>query len=103
MAMFKWSGMYINPGDVVSITTGTDSRQDYPFSMTVGLRNGREFKTNYAKASARDLDAGRLADCVGRIQPEPVTSYEMELIVNRLKDTIRRDIKNLRQELKKEE
>lgn len=103
MAMFKWSGFYINPADVTAIITGVDNRQSHAHYMTVHLRSGKEYQSNYAREEARNLDAARLANEVSKLQAEPITRYEVEDIVSRAKEAVRRDIKALRDELKKEE
>lgn len=99
MSMFKWSGFFINPEDVAAISTGTDSRETYAHHMTVHLRNGREFRMNYSSASARDADAQRLAQAVNKVRPDPVSRYEMENMIDRAKESIRRDVKALRKDL----
>ena len=102
MAMFKWSGFYINPADVSAITTGIDQKQSNAHYMTVHLRDGKEYRMNYARADARDVDAARLAGMVGRLQPEPVTRSELDDLLGKAKDAIRRDIRALRLEITKE-
>lgn len=97
--MFKWSGIYINPSDVAAINTGTDSSKSSPFYMTVILRGGQEFRTFYAAESARDYDSARLAQEVSKLYAEPVTKEDVESIVSKAKDAIRRDIKALRSEV----
>ena len=99
MSMFKWSGFYINPEDVAAISTGTDSRETYAHHMTVHLRNGRDFRVNYSSASARDADAQRLAQAVNKVRPDPVSRYEMENLIDRAKESIRRDVKALRRDI----
>lgn len=96
MSMFKWGASYINPVDVVLISTGSNSAKPHPFYMTVRLRGKEtEFQSWYSTESARDTDAARLAALVGKYQEQPVTRYEVEAIVNKAKDAIRRDIKAL--------
>ena len=96
MSMFKWGATYINPADVVLINTGTNSSKPQPFYMAVLLRgNETEYRSWYPSESARDTDAGRLAVLVGKYQPQPVTRDEVEAIVSKAKDAIRRDIKAL--------
>jgi len=102
MAMFKWSGFYINPADVSAILTGTDPKQGNAHYMVVCLRNGKEFRTNYERAAARDVDAERLAFQVNRLQAEPVTRYELEDLLDKVKGALRRDIKALRDGIMKE-
>lgn len=103
MAMFKWSGIYINPQDVAAIYTDTDSTKPLPFYMTVHLRDGKEYRMNYAKESARDADANRLASQVNRFMPEPVTRSEIEELMDKMKGAVRRDIKALQLEITKGE
>lgn len=96
MSMFKWGATYINPADVVLINVGTDSSKAQAFYMVVRLRNDSvEYKLYYATASARDTDVARLAALVAKYQEEPVTKDQVEAIVNKAKDAIRRDIKAL--------
>ena len=102
MAMFKWGGMYINPQDVAAIYTNRDSSQGHPFYMTVHLRNGKEFRTNYHDEGARDIDAAKLARWVDNMQPDPITRVEIEDLLDRLKGAIRRDIKALREDFVKD-
>ena len=102
MAMFKWSGIYINPQDVAAIYPDTDSTKPLPFYMTVHLRDGKEYRMNYAKESARDADANRLASQVNRFMLEPVTRNEIEDLLDKLKGAVRRDIKALQMEIVKE-
>lgn len=104
MAMFKWSNcFYINPEEVAAISAGTDGSNTHSHYMTVHLRTGKEYRVNYSTASARDADAHRLAQAVSRTQPDPVSRYEMETLIDHAKDAIRRDIKALRKELKEKE
>lgn len=96
MSMFKWGSAHINPADVVLINVGTDSSKPQAFYMVVRFRNdSTEYKLQYSTASARDTDAARLAALVTKYQEEPVTRDQVEAIVNKAKDAIRRDIKAL--------
>lgn len=100
MAMFKWGGMYINPEEVSAIFVSKDGTVGHPFYMTVHLRDGKEYKTNYATESGRDKDAARLAREIDRMQVEPVTRHQIEELIDKAKGAIRRDIKALREDLK---
>ena len=96
MSMFKWGATYINPADVVLINVGTDSSKPMAQYMVVRLRNdSTEYRMHYSTVSARDTDAARLAALVNKYQPEPLTKDQVEAIVNKAKDAIRRDIKAL--------
>lgn len=100
MAMFKWGGyFYINPEEVAAISMGADSGNTHAHYMTVHLRTGKEYRVNYSSASARDADAHRLAQAVNKVMPDPVSRYEMESLIDRAKDALRRDIKALRKDL----
>lgn len=102
MAMFVWNGFYINPLDVSAISTGTDNRQSLAHYMVVHLRDGKEYRVNYAGDRARNIDAARLANMVGALQVEPVTRNELRDLLDKAKDAVRRDIRALREEIKKE-
>ena len=95
MAMFKWQSAYINPADVAVIYCGTDSTKGHSFYMKVEMKNGKEYRTDYGAASARDAEAFRLSEMVNRYIEPPVTRHEMDDIVKRARDAIRRDIKAL--------
>lgn len=98
--MFKWSNcFYINPEDVSVISTGASGSNTHPHCMAVQLRSGKEYRVSYSTASARDADAQRLAQAVNKLQPEPASRYEIEHLIDRAKDTIRREIRALRKEL----
>lgn len=97
MAMFRWQGAYINPADVAVIYTGTDSSKGHSHYMKVETRSGKEYRMNYATANGRDLDAFRLSEMVNNCTVVPVTKQEVEDIVHRSRDAIRRDIKALMQ------
>lgn len=64
------------------------------------MRDGKEYQTNYATERGRDVDAARLAQEIGRMQPEPVTKLQVETMIDKAKGAIRRDIKALRDDLK---
>lgn len=100
MAMFKWGGMYINQEEVAAIYVNKDGTQGHSFYMTVHMRDGKEYRMNYATESGRDKDAARLAREIDRTQVEPVTRYQIEEMIDKAKGAIRRDIKALREELK---
>lgn len=100
MAMFQWGGcFYINPEDVAAISTGSDGSNTHAHYMTVHLRTGKEFRVNYGTASARNADAQRLAQAVNKARPDPVSRYEMENMIDRAKESIRRDVKALRRDI----
>ena len=95
MAMFHWQSVYINPADVAVIHCGTDSTKGHSAYMKVELKSGKEYRMNYATASARDLDAHRLSEMVNRYIEPCVTRNEVDDIVRRARDAIRRDIRGL--------
>ena len=100
MSMFRWSNcFYINPEDVAAISTGSDGSSTHPHYMTVHLRSGKEYRVNYSAPSSRDADAQRLAQAVNKARPDPVSRYEMETMIDRAKESIRRDVKALRKDL----
>ena len=102
MAMFKWGDSYINPEDVSCIFNKNNGSIEYPFCMSVRLRYGGEYSLSYKRKADRDADAARLANLVSRRSPDPISRYEVEGLLDKVKNAIRRDIKALRLEIVKE-
>ena len=99
--MYEWGGDYINPAEVEMITKGKNAGSEYPYTMTVYMKGGRQLSKCYKIVADRNDAARQLSVIVNMyIQSDrPATLREVESIVNKAKEAIRRDIKKLREEM----
>lgn len=100
--MYEWGGDYINPAEVEMITKGKNACSEYPYTMTVYMKGGRQLSKSYKNEAQRNDAAGKLSVLVETYikRSMPLTRYETECIVDRAKEAIRRDIKKLREEMR---
>lgn len=90
MNMFKMGNTCVNLADVIATACPTADDKAHPYGLRVYLRNGKEFQCNYVSQKARDDAAMELYRLMCETFAAPVSRYEVENIVQRTADTIRR-------------
>lgn len=87
-------------GDVVLIDVPKGQRSDYPFVLTVALKNGQQFAVSYATEPSRRAEVNRIAQAYERSVPTPVTRYEVEQIISTYTNKVRNDLRAIKRLLK---
>lgn len=90
------SSSFINPKDVVLISTTETDREGFPFQATVTLRNGEKYTVNFSDGEYRASQVRNLAVAVEEaesrsdpIQPQ-VLRWLIQAEVNKLRPYLRR-------------
>lgn len=85
--LYNFNGTLLNVADIVTVTTSKGQRSEYPFVLTVAMRNGQQFAVSYRNEIARAFD---------RSVVNPVTHYEVESIVEKYIKKVRADLQPLK-------
>lgn len=72
--LYNFNGTLINVADIVSVQSTKGQRSDYPFVLTVALKNGQQFAVSYATEPSRRAEVNRIAQLMrGQfLPPSPV-------------------------------
>ena len=49
--LYNFNGTLINTADIVTVSTSKGQRAEYPFVLTVAMRNGQQFAVSYRNGS----------------------------------------------------
>lgn len=81
--LYNFNGTLLNVADIVTVTSSKGQRSEYPFVLTVAMRNGQQFAVSYRNE-------------VDRSVVSPVTHYEVESIVEKYIKKVRADLQPLK-------
>lgn len=98
--LYNFNGTLINLADIVSIQSTRGQKQDYPFVLTVTLRNGQQFATAYHDEAARYREIHGITKAYLIAVPAPVSRYEVETICSTYTKKIRNDLREIKKLLK---
>ena len=92
------SSVYVNLSEIKSVSMPDSGRSDYPYRLTVEFKDGGAKSIDYKWKNSRDDDAAALS--YNQEKECPVSRFEVEQIVTREVDKMRRDFRRLRESLK---
>lgn len=98
--LYNFNGTLINVADIVSVQSTRGQKQDYPFVLTVTLRNGQQFATAYRNEATRDREINSISQAYYKTIPAPVSRYEVEQVVSTYTNKIRNDLRVIKKLLK---
>ena len=81
--LYNFNGTLLNVADIVTVSTSKGQRAEYPFVLTVAMRNGQQFAVSYHNEIDRSV-------------VNPVTRYEVESIVEKYIRRVRADFRPLK-------
>lgn len=81
--LYNFNGTLLNTADIVTVSTSKGQRAEYPFVLTVAMRNGQQFAVSYRNEIDRSV-------------VNPVTRYEVESIVEKYIRRVRADFRPLK-------
>ena len=79
--LYNFNGTLLNVADIVTVSTSKGQRAEYPFVLTVAMRNGQQFAVSYHNEIDRIREVNEIARAFDRSVVNPVTRYEVESIV----------------------
>lgn len=94
--MYDFNGNYISVGEVISISKTDSPKPDFPFRLTVSLRNNQQFTVDYKDKMIRDQEAARIAQLHDNTCPAPINRYEMEDLFNKQTNKLLRYIREIK-------
>lgn len=97
---YNFNGTLLNVTDIVTVSTGKGQRAEYPFVLTVAMRNGQQFAVSYRNEVDRIREINEIARAFDRSVVNPVTHYEVESIVEKYIKKVRADLQPLRKFVK---
>lgn len=101
--LYNFNGFLLNTNEIMSVQPTKGQKAEYPFVLTVTLRNGQQFSVSYKDETTRRRELHDIQQLVNRSMAEPVTRFEIETIVSRYTDKIRSDLRNIKKLMKEGE
>ena len=98
--LYNFNGILLNVLDIVSVRPTKGQNQEYPFVLTVALRNGQQFAVSYRDEAACKREVNSIAQAYMKAVPTPVSRYEVEQIVSTYTTKIRNDLRAIKKLLK---
>ena len=71
--LYNLNGTLINAADIVTVSTGKGQRAEYPFVLTVTMRNGQQLAVNYRNEVDRIRDVNGITQAFNCSMANPVT------------------------------
>ncbi len=94
--LYNFNGTLLNVADIVTVTSSKGQRSEYPFVLTVAMRNGQQFAVCYHNEIDRIREVNEIARAFDRSVVSPVTHYEVESIVEKYIKKVRADLQPLK-------
>lgn len=94
--LYNFNGTLLNVADIVTVTSSKGQRSEYPFVLTVAMRNGQQFAVSYRNEVDRIREIHEIARAFDRSVVNPVTRYEVESIVEKYIRRVRADFRPLK-------
>lgn len=69
--LYNFNGTLLNVADIVTVTSSKGQRSDYPFVLTVAMRNGQQFAVNYHNEIDRIREVNEIARAFDRSVVNP--------------------------------
>ena len=98
--LYNFNGTLLNVADIVTVTSGKGQRLEYPFVLTVSMRNGQQFAVSYTNEADRRREVNEIARAFDRSMVRPVTRYEVESIIEKYIKKVRTDLQPLKKFVK---
>ena len=98
--LYNFNGTLINVADIVSVQSTKGQRSDYPFVLTVALKNGQQFAVSYSTEPSRRAEVNRIAQAYERSVPTPVILFEDEATIEIYTNKVRNDLRAIKRMLK---
>ena len=98
--LYNFNGTLLNVADIVTVSTSKGQRAEYPFVLTVAMRNGQQFAVSYHNEIDRIREVNEIARAFDRSVVSPVTHYEVESIVEKYIKKVRADLQPLKKFVK---
>ena len=94
--LYNFNGTLLNVADIVTVTSSKGQRSEYPFVLTVAMRNGQQFAVSYRNEVDRIREIHEIARAFDSSVVSPVTHYEVESIVEKYIKKVRADLQPLK-------
>lgn len=94
--LYNFNGTLLNVTDIVTVTSSKGQRSEYPFVLTVAMRNGQQFAVSYRNEVDRIREIHEIVRAFDRSVVSPVTHYEVESIVEKYIKKVRADLQPLK-------
>jgi hypothetical protein len=80
--LYKFNANYINLAEIASLSCTASNDTEYPYTLTVFLKDGNKYGVRYTTEQARNAEAWNIMQAHNKTDPEPVSRYEVETIVS---------------------
>lgn len=94
--LYNFHGTLLNVADIVTVSSSKGQRAEYPFVLTVSMRNGKQFAVCYRNGVDLIREINEIAQAFDRSVVNPVTHYEVESIVEKYIKKVRADLRPLK-------
>ena len=94
--LYNFNGTLLNVADIVTVSTSKGRQAEYPFVLTVAMRNGQQFAVSYRNEINRTREVNEIARAFNCSVVNPVTHYEVESIVEKYIKRVRADLRPLK-------
>lgn len=94
--LYNLNGTLLNVADIVTVSTSKGQRAEYPFVLTVTMRDGQRVAFSYHNEVDRIRDVNGITQAFNCSVVKPVTRYEVESIVEKYIRRVRADLRPLK-------
>lgn len=98
--LYRFNNNLINVAEISSVSSTRGNNRDYPYDLTVRMKDGTSLGVCYRTEEARNTELWNIQQAFRSTVPEPITRYEVNSLLNNYTDKIRRDLRVLRNMLR---
>lgn len=96
--LYNLSGNLINVSEIASVQCYRGKNPNYPYSLAITLKNSQRFTAEYQSEQNRSSDVQRLKSAFDKLEPVPVTQWDVERIVDDAVKKIKADMRRILKE-----
>ena len=75
--LYNFNGTLLNVADIVTVSTSKGQRAEYPFVLTVAMRNGQQFAVSYHNEIDRIREVNEIARALTALWSTPLPATRL--------------------------
>lgn len=98
--LYRFNNNLINVTEISSVYSTKGSNRDYPYDLTVRMKDGHTIGVCYRTEEARNTELWNIQTAFRSAVAEPITRMEVDNLLNKYTEKIRRELRVIKNMLK---
>lgn len=98
--LYRFNNNLINVTEISSVSSTKGSNRDYPYDLTVRMKDGTSIGVCYRTEEARQNEVWKIEQAFRSTVPDPISRYEMDILLHKYTEKIRSRLRVIENMLK---